>query len=493
MKIKQFVLNIPRKGWACGFVAFLVAFIWSLTVPPFHVPDEIAHFDYAQHLAETGMPSQSEYGPGNSEQVNAVLNLIAFKAVVGRADHKVVWDKSIEQSIKDTLKQPLSKTDSGKWTPSTNNPPLYYLTQYVPYKLASGTDQSVLDQLQAMRILSAIYAGFTILFIFLFLRELFPRNPWIWPGASLICAFSPVLSFISGGLNNDALLFTFAAALFFLLAYTFRRGLSAKRGALIGLVTVLGFMTKLTFMGLMPGVALALFLIFLRQKGDRRTAAIGMLSAVTVFAGLLTVLVLLNETVWNRSLWPASDLPPIEGAGPGPPKTVPDTLSYIWQYYLPKLPFMTDKFPGYYPLWNQWFIGMVGRFGWVDYSFPWWVNKFFLYFAALPVTTLFLASLARYRKQLLRRWPEILTYSLMTFGLIILIGIAASDYWNILGFPFEQPRYYLSALAVYAAVISLSCLALGQKWGRSLLLTFVIAAVAHNFFSLALTVERYFT
>ena len=44
-------------------------------------------------------------------------------------------------------------------------------------------------------------------------------------------------------------------------------------------------------------------------------------------------------------------------------------LSYTVQLYLPRLPWQTDLIPQV-PVYNLWFVGLVGRFGWLDYSFP---------------------------------------------------------------------------------------------------------------------------
>ena len=34
---------------------------------------------------------------------------------------------------------------------------------------------------------------------------------------------------------------------------------------------------------------------------------------------------------------------------------------------------MDDKFPALTPLWDTWYRGEIGRFGWLDYGFPEWV------------------------------------------------------------------------------------------------------------------------
>ena len=50
------------------------------------------------------------------------------------------------------------------------------------------------------------------------MRECLPGRPWAWTVGGLGVALHPVLGFISGGVNPDALLFAVCAALFYALA-----------------------------------------------------------------------------------------------------------------------------------------------------------------------------------------------------------------------------------------------------------------------------------
>ena len=111
--------------------------------------------------------------------------------------------------------------------------PLYYAAEAIPYRIARSS--SIIDRLLLMRALSTLLAGLTVLFTFLFLRELIPRTPWTWTVGALASPFQPMLGFLGGGVSNDNLLFTCAAALFFGLARAFRRGLDVPSACLIGI------------------------------------------------------------------------------------------------------------------------------------------------------------------------------------------------------------------------------------------------------------------
>ena len=45
-------------------------------------------------------------------------------------------------------------------------------------------------------------------------------------------------------------------------------------------------------------------------------------------------------------------------------------VSYIWQLYLPRLPGMTNYFPGIFTSRQLWFDGLIGLYGWAETVFP---------------------------------------------------------------------------------------------------------------------------
>ena len=46
----------------------------------------------------------------------------------------------------------------------------------------------------------------------------------------------------------------------------------------------------------------------------------------------------------------------------------------MWQFYLPRLPFMEEEVPGY-PVVDVWLEGFVGRFGLLEFGLPGWAAK----------------------------------------------------------------------------------------------------------------------
>jgi 4-amino-4-deoxy-L-arabinose transferase-like glycosyltransferase len=484
---------VPRALWLCAALATINAATWSVLTPAFQVPDEPVHAGYAQYLAETArVPRPTGVGFYWNPPPDADL---AFQQVPFSILGQPTWSQAQNRSLQDALaKHPPSKAEGGAGYASSN-PPLYYVWEAIPYRIAaSGT---FLDRMQAMRLGSALLAGFTVAFIFLFLRELLPRVRWAWTVGALAVAFQPLFGFMGGGINNDNLVWTCSAALLFGIARAFRLGLTPRRGAFIGFAIAAGLLTKGSVFGLVPGAALGVLLAAWRTESEHRrdalkgVAAAGAAAAIPVAAWLIA-----NPLIWHR---PSSTTTSSFAAGPTfSPR---ELLSYTWQFYLPKLPFMTDEFPfggqsfptyPTYPLWQSYFQGFVGRFGWFQYGFPMWANWVALA-VFVPVLGLAGAALVRARAVLRRRWPELLTYAVLLGGLMALINLVGYQYR--LGAPhgnFEQARYLLPMLGLYAAVIALAARGAGKRWGPALGALLVVLAIGHNLSAQLLSLDRYY-
>jgi 4-amino-4-deoxy-L-arabinose transferase-like glycosyltransferase len=483
-------VRLSRAAIACALVAFLNAVAWVALTPPFHVPDEPQHLAYAQYLAETGkLPRQVPRAVFSGEEAAAAAGL-RLNAVVGNPSGKPPWTDAEGRALDGTLRAPLPRRSEGGGSNTTNNPPLYYALGAVPYHAASSG--TLLDRLYAMRLVSALLAAATAIFVFLFLAELLPGTPWAWPVGALAVAVQPLFGFMSGGFNNDDLLFTTAAATFWLLARGFRRGLTPRLGVALGAAVGLGMVAKANTVGLLPGVALAVaFMVWQRRGEDRRPALLGAATAAAVAAVPVVAYVVLDLTVWGRPIW--GGVGTTSGtAATASPHVYPfkEFLSYAWQFYFPRLPFLHDQF-GTYPLWETWFKGFIARFGWLDYGFPDWA-----YWVALgivvPVLVLAGAALGRARSSVRRRWPELASYAAMMAGLLLLIAIAGFRGRIDNGSVFEQARYLLPLLPLYGAIVALAARGAGRRWGPAVGAVFVVAALGHDVFAQLATLARYY-
>lgn len=483
--------RIPPAGRACALVAVANALAWSLLVPPFQVPDENAHFAYVQHLAETGAPPRAGDRPGASTELFRTEIALKEFDVTTRPENRPIWSRLEQDALERVLASDLPRDDGGGWSNATNNPPLYHLLGAVAYRAGSGGD--LLDRLALVRLLSVLLAGATVLCVFGFLRELLPGTPWAWSAGALAAAFQPLFGFMSAGVNNDALLFAAAAATLFAVARCFRRGLAPRRAAAVGAAFGLGLVAKATLLAFAPALALAAVVLVRRvPRGERGRAARAVALAAGVAAVPVALYVAVNALAWDRPLWAgAAQFSAGTSDEIAPDASLREQLSYLWQWYLPRLPFMEDQFAGgYYPLWENSFKGFVGRFGWLDYGFEAWVYELALAVVCV-VLALAGAELWRRRAALRRRAGELAVYALAAAGLAIVIGVAGYGARKQ-GSGFEQARYYLPLLPLYGAIVALAARGAGRRLGPAAGAAIVVAAIAHGVFAQLITIARYY-
>jgi 4-amino-4-deoxy-L-arabinose transferase-like glycosyltransferase len=485
--------RIPSAGRICFIVAFVNLAIWSVVVPPFQVPDEIAHFGYAQYLAEHGKPPPQGPGAQYSAQEQAALDNLNFTFVIGHREARGVLTPAENGQVRAVLALHPSPRGDGAATPTTNQPPLYYALEAIPYWLSPSHD--LFARLALMRLLSALLGALTVLCVYLFLRELLPGTPWVWTTGALAVAFQPMFAFISAGVQGDNLLFFASAATFLALLRAWRRGLTVSRGAAIGAATAVGVLGKLTFSALLPGIALALALLTWRALPQgRRQAVRATAVAVAVVAVPVALYALLNAAVWHRGGPTAGGFAAVgSSASPSGPVTLHQSLDYIWQLYLPRLWFMHHLyFPGAYPLWTIWLNGSIGAFGWLDYAFPAWVYAdgrwVFYALAAIFAVGALRLGWARVRSML----PLFLAFAVSAVGLLAAIGWDGLRYRLHTGFQFEQARYLFPLLCFYGAFIALVVRAVPRRWQPAAGGVLVVLAMAHGLFAETLTISRYY-
>lgn len=481
-------------GRWCALIALLNALVWSVVTPPFQVPDETGHLVYVQYLAETGeVPDNTGKAPFSPEE-GATLDALRFNAIIGRPRDRAVSTDLLDAEVERLQRDRPSPVGEGGVIESSSQPPLYYAAQAAVYSASPW--RGLLERLQLMRVLSCLLAAATTLFTFLFLRELV-REPWMWTLGALAVAFQPVFAFTSSGLTPDSLLFAAAAATFFGLARGFRRGLNVKLGLGIGAALAVGALAKLNFIALVPGALLGLALLAARAPADeRRQALAGAGAAAGVLAGAALFYVGLNALIWDRpALGGGVENAANVAAGSQPTGRPAITraaqLSFTWQLYLPRLPFMNDYFPAQFPPWQIWFKGFIGVFGWLDTPFPPRAYNAALALVA-PLGVLFGLSLVRARSVLKGRLPELLCYAAITAGLLGSIGILGLQYFENTGYRFEQARYLLPLLPLYGAAVALAVRAAGPRLARPLAVLVLIAAVAHGVFSQLLVISRFY-
>jgi len=482
--------RVPRGAWGCALVALLNAVCWSVITPPFQVPDEPSHFAYVALLAERGtLPSAGAGVP--APEVQLVQEGLNSDRIRFQPAQRALASVEQQRVLERDLAAPLPRVGSGGAGAASNEPPLYYALEVVPYELGSGW--SLLGSLALMRLFSALLAALTALFAYLFVREALPGARWAWTVGGLAVAVFPLLGFMSGGVSPDALLFAECAALYYCLARAFRHGLTRRLAVALGLLSAAGFSTKLNFVGFAPGVLLGLLVLGARMVGahPNRGEAIGpavrrVALALALALSPVALYACANVLAGKPLLGSASaTLAATRGS-------LLHELSYIWQFYLPRLPGMQSYFPGVLTTRQLWFDGLVGMYGWADTLFPGWVYDVALA-PALLIAALGLRELVRRRAALPRRTAELAVYGTTAVGVMALVG-AQSYVSDVLegSEPFWEPRYALPMLGLWGLLVALAARGAGRRWGPATGTLLVVLLFAHDLFSQLQTIARYY-
>jgi 4-amino-4-deoxy-L-arabinose transferase-like glycosyltransferase len=467
----------------CAVIAVLNAVCWSIVTPPFEVPDEPDHFAYVKQLAETGRLPTSNSEQPTDEEIATLIRLRYYLVRQQPQNHTIAT-----QAEQETLEREGAARRHEVGSPAAGvaaaQPPLYYALEAIPYSIErTGT---VLDRLALMRLLSALFAGFTTLFAFMFVREVLPRVPWAWIVGGLSVALVPLLGFVSGAVNPDSLLIAVSSGIFYCLARAFRRGLSTGGAVTIGALMAIGFLTKLNFLGLAPGVLLGLTVLSVRAaRVSCRLAYRNLAVAVAIAVSPAVVYAVVNAA----SHHPVLGL--VSGALRGLHGSVLAEANYVWQLYLPRIPGTANDFPGLFPLRQFWFDGYVGLYGWLDTVFPGWVYSLALIPAA-AIALLFAWASIQARAALRGRAGELVVYFVMAVGVMGLIGAASYHGFPNVDAEFAEARYLLPLLPLLGAVLALAARAVGRRWGPVVGALVIVLFLAHDVFSQLLVAGRFY-
>jgi 4-amino-4-deoxy-L-arabinose transferase-like glycosyltransferase len=478
---------VPRQAWLCAIVACLNAACWSLITPPFQVPDEPDHYAYVEQLALTGELPSSEASANYPADEALALRDLSTNRVRLQPENPAVLSPAEKQRLEldFALARSTPVRATGTGGVATAEPPLYYALELIPYQLGAGG--TVLDRIQLMRLLSALMAGLTALFAFLFVRETLPQAPWAWTVGGMAIALTPMLGFMSGGVTPEAQLYAVSAATFLCLARAFRRGLTPKRAGAIAAVVAIGLLTKLNFVGFLPGIALAMIVLVRRLPSPSRATVYRALGAALVaIAGLAVAAVASGALQHTQIGSPGTSFHNVTGHG-----SLLGRANYVWQFFLPRLPGMPDDFPGIFTTRQIWFNGLVGLYGWLDTTFPAWVYEAALV-PATALALLLLAALVANRSALRGSSAEVATYAVMAVGLLILVGSASYVGFPELGGAYAESRYLLPLLALMGGALALAARGAGRRWGPTVGVVVLVLFFAHDLFSQLQAIARYY-
>jgi hypothetical protein len=267
-----------------------------------------------------------------------------------------------------------------------------------------------------------------------------------------------------------------------------RRGPSPGRAAALLAAVGVACVVKATSYALVPAALLALGVSLWR--GGKLSLRGRAVTAGAAAAGLVATL-----GVWiavARALHRAAAAQVGEVSnGAAATLNLREFASYLWQFYLPRLPFQSP-FPlrsTTLPAYDIWFKQAWGSFGWLEVNFPPAVYVVLLV-GSVAVAAAALVGLWRAR----RRVDRAVLAFLALAGLVLLAGLHWTEYRYLaarLG-PFNSGRYLLPMIGVVGLVVAQAARVLRPAWRPGAIAAFLGCLFVLDVASLLRVLERFY-
>jgi 4-amino-4-deoxy-L-arabinose transferase-like glycosyltransferase len=311
----------------------------------------------------------------------------------------------------------------------------------------------------------------------------------------LLVAFHPMFGFMGGAVNNDNGVNALAAITILLTVRALRRGVTVRSGVALGVAIALLGIMKATGFALYPLLALAGVGLLIKRHSRR-----DLIAYAATLASLVAVVVgwRVLSGLWEQPVATAAGA----GGGGGGGATAGTTanialddplgyLSYLWQVFLPPLPFMTDLFIFKWPFFDIYIERGWGAFGWYAVLFPRWVYGVILA-VSVAVGALGVRAALRNRDWVKRHWLEVAFVVLVP---VTVIAAVEAAYFS----PSQRPvlpefgRYLFPAITALSAIAVGSCLGLGRRWAPVGATALVAAVIVLDYASQLLTLAGFYT
>ncbi|HDD24958.1 MAG TPA: hypothetical protein ENF52_05950 [Chloroflexi bacterium] len=250
-----------EKRWLFGLVClfFLLGVVYSVAVPLFEAPDELWHFSFIRFLAdERRLPVQPTVGKDMwlREAGQPPLYYLTLAPLVAGVAHADFPD-----FVRFNVAHPAITAGA-----SGRAPNVFIHTHYeqFPYR---GAVLAV----HLARLATLAWGAATVVGAYLLAREVCPRRPAIvWMTAG-VTAFNPAFVYISSAVNNDACAACCCTyALWLAVRMTVRDRSRPVDGLMLGVVTGLALLSKMSALAL-PALAGLALLLYWQQKRRFRT------------------------------------------------------------------------------------------------------------------------------------------------------------------------------------------------------------------------------
>jgi len=468
------VKRVPAPLAALLVVAALEALAWTSLIPALQGPDEIGHFSYTQRIwEEPSIPWEpaGERRPGEpsvSTELTTTGIWGGLEMLAGNRSARPLWTEPDEDiwARADAKLDQADRTDGG-FTSALKNPPLYYLYTTPAYAVASGT--TIFDRLFWMRLANVPLLLGVIVLTWLIAGELLGRRRWLQFTAAALVATHPQLVNLAATHNPDSLLTAGWALALWLMLLVLRRGPEPRLVAALGATCVAVGFTHLRGLPILAPAALTLFVAWRHRRGaaERPLAAGAAVVAAMVLAATVAAAA---GRGYAREFW-----------------------SYVWQFYLPRVPGQQD------PIGHDWWDfpeAFVDRFygtlAHLEVVFPAGLLDALLWGSLAGLVALAVVLVVR-RSSLAAHAGPAVTLSVGVIGLVLFAHLGA--YRAMLGEPADPVltgRYLLPLIPLYGVAVALVAGALPRRLGVALAGLLIGASGALQFVGGGLLLERFY-
>jgi 4-amino-4-deoxy-L-arabinose transferase-like glycosyltransferase len=388
----------------------LRAVVWSGILPAWQGPDETSHYAFVERLANFSYPNRGDPRDHASAALETSIEHTGFAYFLVH-DQRRPFSRALRRALPPEPPN-LSQSAAGSLT-TDGYPPLYYAV-LVPFVRLPGLHTAT-SRLYAARFGSALLGGALVVLSFFLVRELVPDDKLALGGAAIV-SLAPMVAQASAIVNADIGLAVACTALVLASLRAARLGASPRRLVAVGALAVAAALTKpfgIVAAAVLVGALLVLPLV-LRRSGRPFLVAGGV-----ALGGALALFVLALE---RYRLLEVSNLR--------------FAASYLWQFYLPRLPGTSDVFPPQEPLtapvpaWSIWAETGIGSFGWL--SAPLRIQ--FVELGALSIAAAVVVAVVGLlvRRRTLQEHDAIVLASCLVAVLLYVVGLHAAEVANMI-------------------------------------------------------------
>jgi len=441
-------------------------------------------FAYAQSLAEQFALPGIAGRPATSADVNVADAAVgASRGAFFPRFSSPSWSAgdATAYRAREHAANPPSRSDGGGPSTASGNPPLYYLYAAAGSRLDPGG--TAFGRLYTTRLLGVALLMLTALGGWLLAGEVFARRRL----AQVVCALTvglwPMAVFMSTNVNPDAMLMTTWTWALWLGTRVIRRGAPTSDVIALSAVAAAAVLAKATSYALIPPLLLAVLIGWRRQPSTQRRR-----TAPRLGASLLVLIVpVLGWVAVARSLG-GTTITSVDSGGHG--FNVREFLSYVWQFYLPRLPFLTPlRTTAGLPVNDIWVHEFTGVFGWADVNLPGWVYPVARWLAT-GLAVAVIAVLVRRRR--VGSGALLAFFALAVISLLGLLHITDYRDLNGGGGKFLQGRYLLPLIGLLGLAVALIVTRLPRRFSVGVSSLILFGLLAMQGLALTSVLEAYY-